>query len=122
MEPIAIAYNHPNSQTMNKSVTSTSFTSCLTLLPVTHPFRFNSLLFKLDFLITGNFPLKKISIYEHLLLTCFSIFLSFFFIVRRNRIILSILSKAIIHKTRRMESISHCLKFVSFLCQFLFLS
>ena len=39
MEPIAIAYNHPNSQTMNKSVTSTSFTSCLTLLPVTHPFR-----------------------------------------------------------------------------------
>ena len=39
MEPIAIAYNHPNSQTMNKSVTSTSFTSCSMLLHVTHPFR-----------------------------------------------------------------------------------
>lgn len=46
--------------------------------------RFNSLLlFQFDFLITGNFPLKEISIYGHLLLMCFSsLFLSLFYVFK----------------------------------------
>lgn len=91
------------------------------------PSRFNSSLFQLDFLITGNFPLKEISTYAHLLLMCFSsLFLSLFFIVKMKqgqslpfltRTTLPIFSKIVIPKTRRMGSISHCLTMTSFLCQ-----
>lgn len=45
--------------------------------------RLNSLLFQFDFLITGNFPLKEISIYGHLLLMGFSsLFLSLFYVFK----------------------------------------
>lgn len=50
------------------------------------PSKFNSSLFQLDFLIAGNFPLKKISVYAHSLLMCFSsLFLSLFFIVKMKQ-------------------------------------
>lgn len=90
------------------------------------PSRFNSLLFQLDFLITGNFPLKEISTYAYLLLMCFSsLFLSLCFIVKMKqgqslpfltRTTLAMLSKIVIPKTRRMEYISHwqwCLFFTT---------
>lgn len=45
--------------------------------------KFNSLLFQFNFHITGNFPLKEISIYGHLLLMCFlSLFLLPFYVFK----------------------------------------
>lgn len=85
------------------------------------PSRFNSLLFQLDFFITGNSPLKDISIYGHLLLMCFFHHFSSLSEWNRDKAYTFQLEQPYppfqrwLFMWQRMEYISHRLKMVSFL-------